>query len=255
MNNFMDFGLNRPKVTLWTRLMKHKKMLISLAIILLFIGIQYLVTLTKIPVYNTDQELMYYIDTNIGERVMEPPVLEEVPGYGYNWFDNPEGSGFEIHFPYRVEKPTAFYAKLDPNRYAILFETLGGSRIYGILASYGSEIEVPTAIPEKAGYSFEGWFSDRRCFVEFTFSTMPMGGATVYAKWEPLSYSIIFETDGGDLIAPLVADYQEEILLPTPNKVGFTFGGWYLDDTFLIEFQTVTMPLYGATIYAKWTPE
>ena len=62
--------------------------------------------------------------------------------------------------------------------------------LYGAdISSYnenGSNYYVPT----KEGYAFEGWYIDDACTQKYTFTTMPEGGVTVYAKWIKKQYRV-----------------------------------------------------------------
>ena len=44
--------------------------------------------------------------------------------------------------------------------------------------------------PARAGYAFEGWYLDDACTQPYTFTTMPKGGVTVYAKWRQIQYRV-----------------------------------------------------------------
>jgi len=71
----------------------------------------------------------------------------------------------------------------DRNTYSVSFEMNGGSATPEITALYGWYITAPDN-PSKEGYDFGGWYADEDFEEEFVFDTMPLGGATVYAKWD-----------------------------------------------------------------------
>ena len=59
----------------------------------------------------------------------------------------------------------------------------GTEEIPIIEAKYESEVKVP-AVPEKQGYNFEGWYSDKELTVPFVFpEKMPAQDMNIYAKW------------------------------------------------------------------------
>jgi uncharacterized repeat protein (TIGR02543 family) len=68
------------------------------------------------------------------------------------------------------------------NTYSITFDTLGGPALPEIQARYGADVSCP-ADPGRYGYTFGGWYADAACTQAYEFTTMPLGGATVYAKW------------------------------------------------------------------------
>ncbi len=71
----------------------------------------------------------------------------------------------------------------DRNTYSISFEMNGGSAIPAIEALYETPVTAPDE-PSRYGYTFAGWYADADFEEEYVFDTMPLGGATAYAKWE-----------------------------------------------------------------------
>ena len=60
----------------------------------------------------------------------------------------------------------------------------------GSVTSYnadGADYYTPTA---QSGYVFGGWYVDPTCTSPYTFTTMPAGGITVYAKWVQVQYRV-----------------------------------------------------------------
>ncbi len=50
-------------------------------------------------------------------------------------------------------------------------------------------------------------------------------------NWDLTTYTIKYDTDGGDAIADATFTNVEEVVLPTPIKTGFIFEGWYDGET------------------------
>ena len=67
--------------------------------------------------------------------------------------------------------------------------------------------------------------------------------------------TITFDSQGGSLVEPISAGYGTAIQLPTPEKAGHVFVGWFLDENYTQSFTSATMPLGGAHLYAKWVLE
>ena len=129
-------------------------------------------------------------------------------------------------------------AQWEINRYAITFDTAGGSEIAPITQDYGTAIVAP-ADPTREGYTFIGW--DREIP-----ETMPAGNMTVTAQWEINRYTITFDAAGGSEIAPITQDYGTAITAPAdPTREGYTFIGWDR------EIPT-TMPAENMTVAARW---
>jgi uncharacterized repeat protein (TIGR02543 family) len=76
----------------------------------------------------------------------------------------------------------------------------------------------------------------------------------LYAQWQINPYSISFNTNGGTTVNELTQDFDSELLMPAnPTKTGFTFDGWYEDETLNIRFEHLRMPSENKTVYAKWS--
>ena len=67
---------------------------------------------------------------------------------------------------------------------------------------------------------------------------------------------VSFDTNGGEAIDTITAESEKNFTLPTPNKFGYTFKGWFSDST-LTNYkgaagQEITCPAENTTYYAKW---
>ena len=126
-------------------------------------------------------------------------------------------------------------------------------------AGYNVETETITLKdPVKPGYTFGGWYKDGEFTTQVTEITQgTTGNITLYAKWEPVSYTITYELDGGTNASENPAGYNvetETITLKDPAKAGYTFEGWYRTEDFT--GNAVTEIVQGTTgnitLYAKW---
>ncbi|MGD9605375.1 MAG: InlB B-repeat-containing protein, partial [Bacilli bacterium] len=141
----------------------------------------------------------------------------------------------------------------NANLYTITFEENGGSTVTDLTQGYESIVLQPTT-PTKTGYSFIGWFSNQELTESYVFSTMPLNGITLYAKWSINQYTISFNANGGSETANITENYQTSLTAPTdPTKVGYTFGGWFTDSGFENEYVFTTMPAFDVELNAKWT--
>ena len=150
-----------------------------------------------------------------------------------------------------ITQDITLYAKWSINSYTMTFDTAGGSPVNPVTQNYGSTITVPN--PAKEGYDFAGWFSDQVLTTPYTINTMPDGNLTVYAKWTASPYTITFEANGGTAVTTISANYNDTITAPVaPTKTGHSFDGWYINNDLTTLFIFDTMPVGGATLYAKW---
>ncbi|HHU42953.1 MAG TPA: leucine-rich repeat protein [Clostridiales bacterium] len=75
----------------------------------------------------------------------------------------------------------------------------------------------------------------------------------LFVACEPDVYVLTFEPNGGNDIDSIENNGEDEIELPTPQREGYTFGGWYLDaETFNNEYKGEALS-ESVTVYAKWT--
>lgn len=93
---------------------------------------------------------------------------------------------------------------------------------------YGQQVSEPEA-PLRPGYTLRWWSTDAGGTAEWYFPAAEVtGDMTLYAVWEPASYTVTFDPAGGTgSLAPLtVTCGQPYGALPVPEKAGSTFAGW-----------------------------
>ncbi len=146
-----------------------------------------------------------------------------------------------------------FTAQWTAKSYTIIFDTVDGEFENGefeleITEKVGTIIEAPAdPIPYETGLVFDGWYDiDTGEKVEFPL-TMPANDLYLEAVYSAVKYTITFNTDGGNAVAPIVAEAGEVIDWPAdPTKTGYTFAGWDKDVMYV-------MPAENVTVTARWT--
>ena len=133
----------------------------------------------------------------------------------------------------------------------VIFDTMGAAEIEPLKVESGDTVSLPT--PQREGYTFEGWFLDDAFESSASFLILSNQDRTLYAKWDPIPYTLVFNTNGGSSVDSITDFYDEVLDITLPEKVGYNFSGWFEDDqTFLVPFTSQTMTL-DKTLYAKWT--
>ena len=148
---------------------------------------------------------------------------------------------------------TDLYASYQVNNYTITFDFGSGTKAtktvtYG--ENYGALPE-----PEKAGYTFNGWFTEANGgekIESITLVKIPEDH-TLYAHWSINNYTITFNPTGGSYCEPITKNYNTKIVLPEPNKTGYSFDCWCSDPELGTEYTETTMPAENLTLYAKWS--
>ena len=144
-------------------------------------------------------------------------------------------------------------AKWDINQYTVKFVSEHGSFADQTI-EHGETIKTDKLIiPTVEGFTFDGWYADENRTIEFDFTKPITGDTKVYAKWTANDYEVRFITEHGD--APASQNVKYNGTASDPGKLtaeGYTFIGWYADETYKTKFDFRT-PITGDTkVYAKW---
>ena len=108
--------------------------------------------------------------------------------------------------------------------------------------------------PTVEGYTFDGWYADADYTTEFDFSTPITGDTKIYAKWTANDYYVSFVTEHGAPPTSQNVKYNGTATDPgTLTEEGYTFDGWYTDDTYSTKFDFTQPIKSNTTVYAKWT--
>lgn len=144
-------------------------------------------------------------------------------------------------------------AKWDINQYTVQFVSDHGSFADQTI-EHGKTIDTgKLTIPEVDGYTFGGWYADKAHETKFDFTKPIKSNTTVYAKWTAKDYEVSFITEHGKTPTSQNVKYNGTATNPGElTEDGYTFIGWYTDDTYDTEFD-FTQPIKSNTpVYAKW---
>ncbi len=125
------------------------------------------------------------------------------------------GHGFTIYYGESRAYTIRLYVRFI-SYVTVTFEDLNGSNV---TLRKGTTVQIPADEPKKEGYTFSGW--------DFDFSTKINKDTLILAKWTPNTYTITYNTNGGQMASlTQTVTYDEAFELPTPTKDGFRFLGW-----------------------------
>lgn len=114
-----------------------------------------------------------------------------------------------------------------------------------------SKFEELVPEPTKENYTFAGWYNGNK---KFDFTTVPTGDVTLTAKWTAKDYEVSFVTEHGDPPDSQNVPYNKTATNPGElTAEGYTFIGWYTDDTYSKKFDFTQPIKRNTTVYAKWT--
>ena len=115
----------------------------------------------------------------------------------------------------------------------------------------------PVKIPTRTGYTFLGWATTQNGSVTYSAGaslslTEPL---TLYAVWEPITYTVTFDANGGTCSTSSVQKNYGATLgtLPTPTLQYYTFDGWYTALSGGTQITADTTVTANVTYYAHWT--
>lgn len=146
-----------------------------------------------------------------------------------------------------------FVVSCGASTYSLTFNTDGGAEISAVEVQEGEEYTLP--VPEREGYSFEGWYLTADFSGDPVTTITASGDTTFYAKWEQLSV-ITLDLNGGSLAAgttlylksgEVVYDFMQDYI---PAKEGFVFGAWFDGEAELA--RNTRMPEGGITLTAEY---
>ena len=197
----------------------------------------------------------YDEDGSIAQKFTDVPYGAPVPAISDNNVPTKEGHTltWEPTIPARVgTEDLAFTAKFTPVTYTYTFNANGGAFADGsvvktMLFNHGDATKAPDTAPTKEGYVFTGW-------KQLDGTAMPekaTGDLTLYAQYEPATFTVSFDSDGGSAVPSEDHKADEEInSFPTPTKDNAIFVGWtYNGQRISYPF---TMPASNITLKAAW---
>ena len=178
-------------------------------------------------------------------------------GYGFGgWFKDSKG---EEQWDFENDKmpdgSLTLYAKWNPNHYTVAFDANGGEgSLDSVTFTYdGSDNKLPmhdgtstSSLLRSSGegiyrdyYDFLGWNTDKKAkealyndgvVVEDNLTAEDQGNVTLYAIWDLTEYNLTYTIEDEKVTCDgcdnRTYNYEDEIELPKPTKVGYTFTGW-----------------------------
>ena len=156
-------------------------------------------------------------------------------------------------------------ANATANTYKVNWDAQGGSASStSSNIQFNSTYTLPTATKE--GYTLKGWYTATSGGTQITTSTKhtTVGDVTYYAQWTPITYTIVFNANGGSgTMSNMSCTYDQSYNL-TKNiftKEKYIFTGWAtsVDGEIVYQDQESIKNLTEAkniiTLYAVWIEE
>ena len=160
-------------------------------------------------------------------------------------------------------QPVSLISQFTANTYNVTFNSN-----YGTVTSttqsftYGQSVTLNGNTFSRTGYTFLGWATSTNGEVVYSdkavISNLQSTGLTLYAKWRPNTYSVLFDANGGTGTDIIEVTYDGIYKLPEsePERTGYKFVGWFTAKDGTGTPVTGDTPFNTAgnvTLYAKWT--
>lgn len=112
----------------------------------------------------------------LADSVVEPPEVKQFTGYTFD--ESTRIDSFKVV----PDSPYVNYAyQINTHSLTYEYETNDGTQTETYKKKYAEDITITN--PERDGYAFAGWYTDRAYEHPFTGTTMPDEDLTLYGKW------------------------------------------------------------------------
>lgn len=131
--------------------------------------------------------------------------------------------------------------------------TADGESISTQTIDRGGKFTEPAA-PSKENHTFAGWYNGDEKFDFDADTTKAPNVLNLVAKWDINQYTVQFISDYGSFADQTIEHGKpiDTAKLTIPEVEGYTFDGWYADNTYSTKFD-FTKPIKSNTkVYAKW---
>lgn len=156
---------------------------------------------------------------------------------------------------WKYKEDITLVARFIPTTIAINYQLNGGEQN----AENPLSFDVFTGLitlkdPTKNDAIFAGWYTDAEYKNQITeIDTDTVREITLYAKWIESEVSVTFDANGGSVsLKNTTIVFGNQYILPTPEYLGYTFDGWYLEDTPIPTIGTWTYLTDNAKLVARW---
>ncbi|MGN0424125.1 MAG: InlB B-repeat-containing protein, partial [Acetatifactor sp.] len=191
----------------------------------------------------------------------------EKEGYTFTGWYEDETCTKSYDFYTAVTENLTIYAGWELNVYTVTLDAAGGIMTIdgaaglqkaSLNVNHGETAALPE--PEQTGYTFVGWYeidaSDPANVIEteYTSKSVITGDLNLTAKWEINLYLVTFEHGNGEEPTVTEVEYLQTATEPdlALEKEGYTFTGWYEDETCKVPYDFEKAVTENLTIYAGW---
>lgn len=155
-----------------------------------------------------------------------------------------------------IKKDTIYKANYSINEYTINYNFNTGSNNDANEIKYNVESDViKLPIPTRTGYTFLGWTGSNglKPQLEVVINKGSIGNKNYKANWVSNSYKVSLNANGGVVDEDYIMISYNSLygIIPTPTREGYTYDGWYYNDT-LISEDSLQNKEFNHELIAKW---
>ncbi|CAB4648778.1 unannotated protein [freshwater metagenome] len=139
--------------------------------------------------------------------------------------------------------------------FTVTYEEHGGTTVSNATFVSGGTVTLPAA-PTRAGYTFDGWFTEQTDGTRFNSTFSPADeNVVVHAQWTQIPFTVSFEEHGGTAVPDSTFVSGGTLALPAePTRAGYTFNGWFTAQTGGTKYGSIASPPDGnLVVHAQWT--
>ena len=155
-----------------------------------------------------------------------------------------------------IREDIIYKAQYTINEYTIKYNFNTGNNDDAQEIKYNVEsdmITLPT--PTRTGYTFLGWTGSNglKPQLEVIIHKGSIGDKTYKANWVSNSYKVSLNANGGVVNEDYIMISYNSLYgtIPTPTRVGYTFEGWYYNDTLITE-DSIQDKEFDHELVANW---
>ena len=158
-------------------------------------------------------------------------------------------------FDLPVKSDLVLRADWRSNQFTVYFQSNGGSSIESQMVESGALVVLPDG-PVKTGFSFAGWYTDEALTTAYDFSLPVESDMTLYARWDIKMCRVDFSVGSGSPVGSQIVEYGSKAIKPAdPSWAGYSFLGWFSDESFTKAFSFDSAIESDLVLYAKWERE
>ena len=200
-------------------------------------------TITNSGKYKYGKEITITATTNAGYTFL-------------GWYNGETKVYANASYTFNVSETITLTAKWSTNVYSIEYELNGGVNSEDNVSTYTVETQTITLQnPIRACYTFNGWYLEEDFENQVTKIELgSFGDIKIYAKWTPVEYVITYNYGYSEKVTTDTYTIETPTFsLLTPTRDGYTFNGWYLEETFENQVLKITQGSCGDKVYyASW---